>query len=666
LAAEKPDFAATVADIYRLPHNQLSYEDLVEQLWEFYQHPLEINTASKEDLKHLRILSDEQIAYLLKHLQKNGPLVSYYELQAIPSFDTLTIRYLQPFIKITETYPPIQGVENFTGSKPINGSWLLRYGRIVEKQKGYKVNKVLGKRAYQGSPNRLATRFKWSDRRGWSLGLAGKKYPGEAFSWDPATERYGFDLWTGYLMLERKSFLKKLILGHYQVGYGQGLIVHSGFTMDKSSETIPILRAANIGLKPHNSFSNSGHRGIGATLQWKFVEQTFYYAYNSLDGAVFVDEETGEWYATTIQRSGLHRTISEIEKKSNIHEHLVGSTLIFKPGRQSEWGLNCIYTQYEVPIRPKKGQPAYSFSGKDNSNIGLFYRHLWRNFHFFGEGAQAQSGGKAGLMGFVASLTSFLDLSLLLRHYEPHFHNFYGNAFRENTAGSHNETGYYIGMGWQVIKNLKVNAYYDYFSFPAPTARISQPSDGDGWLLQATYQINRTNLILLQYRELEKAKNIPQHSPLREKGIAWAKTRKYKLRAKHKISRSVGMSSELQASTAKFLEELTGGYALAQRINYKFKKIVFAAQAAWFDTDTRNGLYFHEQALLYSKPMPALYYKQGIKTYFLVGYRPTTRWQLEGRYSLTWLVGEDRIGAGHESIEGSTKNEIAFQLIYRI
>jgi len=140
----------------------------------------------------------------------------------------------------------------------------------------------------------------------------------------------------------------------------------------------------------------------------------------------------------------------------------------------------------------------------------LFYRYLWNNLHLFGENAFSKSGGSASILGVIASLSANLDVSLLLRHYEPDFHNFYGDAVRENSSGNYNEQGIYIGIGVQPVKKLKINAYYDYFNFPQPTTKIANPSSGYSWLAKVTYQINRTNLLLFQYKEVQKAKNIPK------------------------------------------------------------------------------------------------------------------------------------------------------------
>ena len=666
VAQEKLDFNTAVEAIYKRSYTTMAYDQLLDHLWNYYQHPINVNKASRQELRRLYILSDQQLDNLFIHLHKNGSLVSIYELQAIPTFDKETIGCLLPFIQIIETYPSIQGIGGFFGKKPSQGYWLVRYGRILERQKGYQINPVSNDIPYQGSPNKVATRIKWQAPNGWSYSLTGRKYAGESFTWDPSTQRYGMDSWSAYAMVERKSFLKKLIVGHYQVGYGQGLVTQTGVNLGNTAVS-SIICSNQTGLKPHTSFTTYGWRGLGFTWERKGWEQTIYYAYNELDGRLWKDADAETIYIKTVGRGGLHRTRNEIEKKGNIDEQIIGTAVAYKSkGNQGEVGAQFIYNHYDFPIYLDKHQPAYHFTGNDNYVTGFFYRYLWKNLHFFGEGARSKSGGLGGITGIIASLTAFIDLSALWRYYEPTFHSLYGKAFGENTPGNHNETGFYVGLGLSPTKKLRINGYYDYFNFFLPTRTIPQPSDGYKWLVRSIYQIDRTRLVQAHYSEHVKARRLPRHMRTQADDLDWVKTRKCKLGTKQPLISAISTHTEIQTSLVDGLEEYTWGYALSQQIICKIKRASLTAQVAWFDATLDNRLYFYEKSTLYSPPIPILYYKQGIKTYLLLSYKPTSRWRLEGRYSLIWLMNEDRINTGNERIMGSTKNEINLQMIYKI
>lgn len=669
-AKKKFDFSTAVNAVYARQGNQISYEKLSERLWKFYQYPIDLNKTSKEKLNQLHILSEDQLVNFFNHIDKNGLLVSIYELQAIRGFDLNTINCLIPFIKVEEKYPvQSQGIEKASKKQPTYGYWLSRYIRRLETSPGYEINLKTGQPPYQGSPDKLVTRIKWKHPNGWGFGIAAKKDPGEPFTWDIDTERYGFDVWSAYILLENKGYLKRLIIGDYEIGFGQGLVLNAGFSMDKSGDIIPIIRTTNIGIKPHTSVSKYGFRGIATTLVWKSLEQTIYYAYNSLDGEILQDK-TGVYYTETIKRNGSHRTHQEINKKAQIYEQIIGSTVVYTTKRgQREIGVNAIYSQYDTPLRLSIKKLPYHFAGKDNFNLGLFYRYLWYNLHFFGEAAICKSGAKGGLLGIVTSLASCIDLAISVRHYDADFHNFYGKAFGEASSGNYNEQGIHVRIGIQPIKKLNVNAYYDYFKFPKATTKIAEPSSGYTWLTKATYQFDRTSILLFQYKQTHKDKNIPKeklqsaNKNIKEVGDFIHRT--YKTQFKKQATKSIHLNTQAQASTYDFLQNLTWGYVMAQSITYKIKKLTFSGQIAWVDADYENRLYVHEKEPLYNNAMGTMYYMKGIKSYLMIGYKPTANWRIEGKYSIGWYPDEDHLGSGNDIIEGNIKNEFKLQLIYK-
>ncbi|RZL16649.1 MAG: helix-hairpin-helix domain-containing protein, partial [Hymenobacter sp.] len=85
--------------------DQVPYEDLYGTLLNYYQSPLNLNTASAEELRALPLLSEKQVAALLQHRQATGPLLSMYELQAVPGWDVRTIERVGPFVTVASTRP---------------------------------------------------------------------------------------------------------------------------------------------------------------------------------------------------------------------------------------------------------------------------------------------------------------------------------------------------------------------------------------------------------------------------------------------------------------------------------------------------------------------------------------------------------------------------------
>src|SRR6478752_4729532 len=138
----------------------LPYEDIYENLLQFYQNPINLNRTNREELSSLFILSEVQITALFNHLNRTGGLLSIYELQAIEGFDLITINKLLPFVTVTE-----MGLH--TDRRPLlerilteeNNYFLTRFDRTLQTKKGFLPPTIKSNGQenshYEGSPNKL-------------------------------------------------------------------------------------------------------------------------------------------------------------------------------------------------------------------------------------------------------------------------------------------------------------------------------------------------------------------------------------------------------------------------------------------------------------------------------------------------------------------------------
>ncbi|MEL6152567.1 MAG: hypothetical protein AAFQ78_00915 [Bacteroidota bacterium] len=660
-AKEKPDFAHLVEEIRAQQEEvgEIGYEALEEQLWEYYQQPLNLNSASYETLQSLHILTEVQLDALCRHTAQYGPLLSIYELQAIPTFDLATIRRLAPFVYVTEVtmdprnqllWPQLLGKSNSYA--------LLRYGRTLPAKQGYAYDEKRGAAPYAGSSDSFITRLQVRHPRGWGIGLSARKGAGEAFTWDAATQRYGLAPWRCHFLLKDWGRLQTLVVGDYAVGFGQGLVLHAGFGMNKSSETIKVLRINNRGIRPHAALSNTAFKGIATTWRWAVVTLTSYYSIANLDGKVEGEDGAGGQYVRSVYRGGYYRTQGEIAKKAQVNEQVIGSTLVYKgPPRGIEVGLNALYSYYSLPIYPdtERGNP-FRFCGQDHANGSLFYRYLWQNLHFFGEGALSKNGGKAALAGVVASLSRYADATVLWRHYGQDFHSLYGKAFRENSTANSNERGLYLGTKLRPWRRWHLDAYYDYFYFPWCWG---QSAFGHSWLAKATYQPNRMMLAYFQYKASAKPKK-----PKKSVDIIRGLRHSYKLRWQWSLSKAITLNSEAQWNSYRCLAApTTWGCAVVQDVGYKVRRIQLKGRIAWFNIDAHaNRMAFYEPNVLYSGfNFPSYQSGQGMRYCVLCCYKPIPALRFAIKYALTWYWDKDCLGNGYEKIEGNFKHEIRAQ-----
>ena len=96
------DLQRFVEEIFAVQDLDVNYEDLYESLFLLYTNPINLNHTDKETLRSLFVLSEIQINSFFAYIEKNGNLLSLYELQAIPEFDLPTIDKILPFVTLNQ------------------------------------------------------------------------------------------------------------------------------------------------------------------------------------------------------------------------------------------------------------------------------------------------------------------------------------------------------------------------------------------------------------------------------------------------------------------------------------------------------------------------------------------------------------------------------------
>lgn len=191
------DLEAFMERLFPVQDEDLDYESIYEVLLQLYLNPMDINKANTETLAASYLLDPSQINNLIAYRSKFGPLISLYELQAIPEFDLKTIEQILPFLTLragasTQTQSFWKRI-----STEEQAYFMLRHRRTWETRKGYtstdtsSTGKVSSR--YLGDPNELYLRFRVQHARDFSLGFTLDKDPGEPFAWDTKTARYGFN-----------------------------------------------------------------------------------------------------------------------------------------------------------------------------------------------------------------------------------------------------------------------------------------------------------------------------------------------------------------------------------------------------------------------------------------------------------------------------------------
>lgn len=665
------DIQQFVQALFPVPSEDINYSDLFESLFQLYANPRDLNTATRDELAATYILSESQLDAFMDYRATFGPLLSLYELQAIPGFDLPTIRRLLPFVTVqTRQLSLRESLRN-----PTQNFLLLRAERLLEQQKGFsEIDTTSRSRSrYAGGPYQTYVRYRYARIGAYSFGFTAEKDAGEVLSWQPQRQVFGGDFTSFHAQIMNRGRLKNLIVGDFQMSAGQGLVMAAGFALGKGTETIWTTYRATLGLRPYTSVLEAGFfRGAAATINVrKNLDITIFGSATRRDASLsdLADGPEGT-VISSLLTAGLHRTSSERDKQGLIPEKNMGAHALYTfPNQSGKIGVTALYTHFGGSLQ-KRDLPynTFEFRGKQNLTVGLHGDYHWQNFHFFGEGARSQSGGLGGVGGLIATLSKALDFTFQIRHYDRDFHTFYGNPITEGSRPI-NESGTYFGLRYKPNKRWQFSGFYDRFSFPWLKYQVNAPSDGNDRLLHIRYTPNKRFTAFALFHEEHKMRNLPTarlsgpKTPLPT--IATTIRRTAVLQAEYDVPLKFAVRTRVQGGNYTYVgTSPSQGITIIQDVTWRFSKLELSGRMAFFATDDYDSRqYVYEKDVLYAFSLPA-YYDRGTRHYVMLRYAMSRNLRIWLRWSQTRFSNTELISSGLGEIQGNTRSEAKAQVMY--
>jgi hypothetical protein len=669
LAQEPPrkeiDVAQFIQTLVPIPAEDSDDSDLYESLLQLYANPLDLNAATHDELSATLILSESQLRAFFDYRGQLGPLLSLYELQAIPGFDLVTIGNLLPFVVVNARAVSFR--KSF--KNPSQHFLMFRSGKLLEKQKGFSDPGSQATTRYQGQPFNGYLRYRNARTSVYSFGLTLEKDPGEKlWSWAPQKQIFGIDFSSFHAQIMNRGKLKNLIIGDYQMQAGQGMILGAGFSLGKGSEVIRTVYRSTLGLRPYTSVMEANFlRGIAATYALnRHIDFTTFYSKTKRDASQEqVSDEPIEMVTTSLPISGYHRTPTEIEKHNILREQNIGLHLLYKlPSKKGQIGLTILHTSYNSTIQ-KRDLPynRFEFSGQQNLLAGAHGDYRWQNFHFFGETAVSKSGGTGLLAGIIAGLGKKWDASILARRYSRSFHTFYGNSLSESTRPI-NEAGIYAGLRYMPSRRWQFSTYCDGFRFPWLKYQVDAPSKGYDFYVHTLYKPTKRFNAYVLYHEKHKQHNQPGDLP--SLPLANTVRRTAMINVEYEVPLRFAVRTRFQYGNFAYKTfSNSHGLTVFQDVTWHFTKMELSGRIAFFKTDNYDSRqYAYEKDFLYAFSIPA-YYDTGTRHYLMARYNLTKNTKIWLRWSQTRYANLDKISSGLNEIQGNKRSEIKAQVMYQ-
>jgi len=640
-------------------------ELLFDELSHLHANPLNINTATADELSRLPFLNPSHIRAIQRYIQRNGALLSTGELLLIDSIDYHTRRLLRHFV---HTAPlPAKEADN----KRLTWKNLQHYGKHeaitrfnipLYQKAGYRhyPEEVLAQypnRRYLGEPfyHNVRYHYRFADKL--SAGLVVEKDAGEALFKGGFN---GYDYISFHLMLTNIGRLKTLVVGDYRLHFGQGLVLNTSFNLGKTASLNSIGWGAR-GIKRHLSTSEqTAFRGAAATLNlWGGVEATAFVSHRAEDANL--DKNL---LITSLKTDGLHRTPLEYSKRGNIRNTLYGGNLTIHH-RGFHGGLTAVHNFFNHPLHPSEQlYKRYYPRGRRFTTVGIDYMYLHHRLQVAGETAIDQGGALATINKAQLRLGDRQTLTLVQRYYTHHYTALYARSFSENSS-VRNESGIYVGFDTPLSSHWQLSTYIDFCHFPWLKYLVSNASYASEGMVRLVHTANDRHRTTLRYRLKLKERDNTRLTP-----------RQPTLRTQHRLllqhdytpASHLKLSTLVNATRLQFAGDTHHGFMLTQRLTWQpaVRPLAVHANLSYFHTenyDTRISTY--ERGLLHTFSFPS-YYGHGLHA------SATCQWEISAQFtalfhlSHTHYYDRTTIGTGTELIGQPHREDIGFQLRWRM
>ena len=639
----------------------IDISELIEHLENYRHRPLNLNTATVEQLENLGLLNDFQIAAFLQYRSDYGDLVGVSELQYVPGFSAQLIALLQPYISFrrTEIYNLTWANIRRFGRSDL----MMRYTRGLNEKRGYSseiIRDSTRKNAwYLGSPDVLWIRYQFNAMNKLRVGFVARKNAGEEFF--NGSQKQGFPFYSGFIAISDVGRIKNLVVGNYRLQFGQGLCLWSGFSLGKSVDGSTMKKRPQ-GVRPYTSSARSGYfQGVASTLKFGQIDVSTFFSHRLLDATVSEYDENGRPKSiSSIIETGFHRTIGDLEKKNTAKQTLVG-THVDRHWTRFRIGATAHYNRLNVDYLPRiRLDNQFVIPPKNNINVGLDWEGIGTISRYYGEFAMSKNGAKALIAGSRFLLSQQLSAHVAARYYDRDYQNFFADGLAEGSRTA-NEKGLNVSVFAELSRAWKVAAMTDIFEFPWLSFSSNEPVYGQEYQFRIFYTPNSRMSSYAHYRYKTRQSVISNAHLINDFGIHAKQS--LRLHVDHRISENMVLKSRLEYG----LSNKNKGFLMYQDVQYKFRKTPLSAtfRYAVYDTDNFDMRFFvYENDVLYGSTSQSYYYK-GSRFFVLLQYQPVRRFTFWLKYSNTNIANRHTIGSGLEEISGRDRTEVKFQVRIR-
>jgi hypothetical protein len=626
-----------IEDLVDEPEEESDNSDLYEEFENFVEHPVNINSASLEDLIKIPYFDLAIAGKIIDHRDKYGPFFSINELYTISDIPENLLRKSLVFLT-TSNSSEKKNYDKKNDHSTVSFTLRNRILYDIQPVEGFKEN------VFVGSNFKTYSRLQIDYRDNLKSGILIAKDAGEI--------SYA-DFTSGYIMISNFLNISSIIIGDYIPRFGKGLALWGSYGLTKNSNKFYSIKKYSGIIKPYSgSMENNYFRGAAVEQNWEHAQVSIFYSVNHLDANI----DTISGYITSITLDGLHRTATEISKGNSAIEKTYGFAI--KSDLFNSIYIGALYynSRFNYPIKYDNLLDKYG----DIFNYFSSYIDLYlNNFNVFGE-LTYDGNSTALITGVNCSISPKFDYVFSIRNYSSKYFNLHGYGFGEKAGDVNNEFGIYNSIRWSTIIGDLI-FYFDQFKFPFSTYSNPLPSQGNEIMMS----LNSYFLGKIEFNFKYKFENKEITDELyNQKELIKRLKQSYRAEIIFNLLPSIRLKTRFEylkyfVQSAENLEE---GYLIHQDLRIKtLDNLTIYCRAALFNTDSFNSAIYE-----YENDMPGIMYSaglygKGVRLYIALKYEFIKRSSVSIKYSETYKPSESSMRSGYSEIEGNLDNRLGLQ-----
>lgn len=611
------------------------WEDYEEDMEEMSQHPINLNTATREELSRFPFLSAQQVEDIQAYIYRYGGMKSLGELAMIPSISWQQRQLLGSFVYVsTENvshFPMLQNIARYGKHELVGMVKIPFYDRKGD------VNGYSGYKYKHG----VRYQFRYGDYV--KLGFLGAQDAGEPFG--GGKNKLGYDFYSFYLQVRQLGRWKNITLGRYRLHEGLGLVLNNDFSFGKLSVLSSLAASSATQIRVHSSRSSANYlQGAAATYSiLRGLDLTAFFSYRQID-ATLNDDGT----IRTILKTGLHRTQSEIRRQDVASNTLVGGHINYRLGG---WhvGATAFFTSFSRPLKPTKSQLYKRFAPEGDKfwNASIDYGYISHRWNIAGETATGDCGAIATLHSVSYLFSDKFSLLGLHRFYSARYYSLFSNAFAEG-SDVQDENGVYLGFNWMPARRWSISAYSDFAHFAWPKYQTKTSTQSWDSQVNILYQPSRYYTLGARLRYKERA------------GTRTDRCRCYVSMLRKNWNARTSLDYVMSQK-----EERSQGYMVSENLGYQWRWLRLAGSLGYFHTsDYESRIFVYEPGLLYQMSF-GNYYGEGMRYALVARSEISSHLLLIAKLGVTDYFDRDHISSGYQEIASSSQTDLEIQLKWK-